>query len=124
MVILLDGLSQLSRAAIAEKAVEQKPSWQHLALEVIEQSVENPEQWDFHLQLIKRCAEELSETGMHLILTLPGDSDHLPAIARILKPRCTTVHLGLESDGAYDAYISPRATVNDAVQSLHLLMKE
>lgn len=124
MVILLDGSSSMGRAAIAEKAIEQFPSWKHLALEVIEQTPNDEEEKDFHLQVIKRCVEELDKSNLHLVLTLPGDSVHRELLAVALKPDCITVHLGKKEDGEYDYVIDPNVkSVNDVTKFLHTLME-
>lgn len=121
MVILLDGTSQIARATIAEAATIDHPTWKHLALEVFEESAAAAPEANFHLQVIKRCAEELERSGLHLLLTLPADSPHRGMLARTLD--CTTVHLGAEEDGSYDFVIDPMTTsVNDVTALLHTLM--
>lgn len=123
MVILLDGTSQIARATIAEAATADYPAWKHLALEVFEESAAEVEEADFHLQVIKRCAEELERSNLHLLLTLPADSPHRKMLARTLQPGCTTVHLGTDDDGTYDFVVDPMTTsVNDVTALLHTLM--
>lgn len=115
----------MGRNTIAAKAVEAHPTWKHLALEVIEEASPQGEDADFHLQVIKRCAEELAKENMHLFLTLPSESEQYDALALALKPDCTTVHLGEETDGEYDYVIDPASrSVNDVTALLHVIMKE
>lgn len=122
MVILLDGTSQVARVTIAEQATADHPMWKHLALEVFEESASEIEEKDFHLQVIKRCAEELARSGMHLLLTLPSDSPHRALLAKALKPNCTTVHIGEDEDDSSDFTVDPTATVNDITALLHTIM--
>lgn len=123
MVILLDGSSQTARVTIAERAVEEHPEWKHLALEVMEEAVPEGEDADFHLQLIKRCAEELEKSGLHLLLTMPSTATHRDLLAIALKPNCITVHLGNNDDSDYDHVIDASTrSVNDVAELLHELM--
>lgn len=123
MVILLDGTSQVARVTIAERAAAENPAWKHLALEVFEESAADIEEKDFHLQVIKRCAEELERSGLNLLLTMPADSPHRTMLAEALQPRCITVHLGSEDDGEFDFVIDPNTrSVNDVAAFLHALM--
>ncbi len=124
MVILLDGSSSIGRVTIAENAVERNPEWKHLALEVIAEAVpDDPEQKDFHLQVIKKCAAELEKDNMHLLLTMPTDAPQREVLALSLKPSCITVHLGSEEDGDYDYVIDPSSrSVNDVTAFLDNLM--
>lgn len=123
MVILLDGTSQVARVTIAEKAADENPAWKHLALEVFEESAAEIEEKDFHLQVIKRCAEELEKSGLHLLLTMPANSPHRVMLSEALKPGCITVHLGDEEDGDFDYVIDPATrSVNDIAAFLHAIM--
>jgi hypothetical protein len=123
MVILLDGSSRMGRITIAENAIEAHPAWKHLALEVIEEATPDDEEKDFHLQVIRRCAEELEKENMHLFLTMPGDEPNREPLALALKPKCITVHLGDEEDGEYDHVIDPSSkTVNDVTKFLDAIM--
>lgn len=125
MVILLDGSSKLGRAAIAENATELHPAWKHLALEVIEQASPPGEEKDFHVQVVRRCAEELERDKLHLLLTLPGDSEQYRLLAKGLKPDCITVHLGKKEDGDFDYVIdASKKSVNDVVKFLGTIMGE
>lgn len=123
MVILLDGASAVVRAAIASSAVEAFPTWQHLALETMQGASGTPEERAFHLQLIRRCVEELAGEHMHLLLTLPAEARQYREIADALQPNCLTVHIGEESDGPYDRYIDPQAKVFEAMQLLSSVME-
>ena len=123
MVILLDGTSQVARVTIAEKAVESHPEWKHLALEVFDETIPEGEDKDFHLQVIKRCADELAKANMHLFLTLPADSPHRWLLSQALKPDCISVHLGSDEGGEYDYAIDPTIrSVNDVTAFLNELM--
>lgn len=126
MVLLLSGSSQITRATIAEKAVERHPSWKHLALEVIEQTTpDNVEEQTFHLQLIERCVQELSRDGLHLLLSLPEKASQHDALVEALAPHCTTVHLGVDTEGRFDFAIDPKSTtVNEVVALLARLMEQ
>jgi hypothetical protein len=123
MVILLAGTSSIGRVTIAERAVEEHPEWKHLALEVFEETIPEGEEKDFHLQLIKRCADELEKVGMHLFLTLPEDSPHRVLLGEALKPNCITVNLGNGPEDEYDYIIDPATrSVNDVTAFLHAIM--
>lgn len=124
MVILLDGSSSIGRNTIADKAVSEHPSWRHLALEVLAESALPAEQEsEGHLQIIKKCVEELEKENLHLILTLPTESPHRTLLASALAPACTTVHLGAQHDTGYDFVIDPSVrSVNDVVKFLHTMM--
>lgn len=125
MVILLDGTSKMGRIAIAEQIVEKNPAWKHLALEVIEGAAPPDQEEDFHAQVVKRCADELEKDNLHLVLTLPGDSDQFALLSRALKPNVITVHLGGENEGDYDYVIDPNAkSVKDVVKFLETIMQE
>ena len=82
------------------------------------------EESDAHLSVIRTCAEELAKEGMHLMLTLPGDSPHRDLLATALQPTCITVHLGGPDDGGeYDFVIDPTTrSVNDVAAFLHTVM--
>ena len=115
----------MGRVTIAEKAVEQHSEWRHLALEVLaEAAMPAEEESDGHLQVIKKCVEELAKEDLHLILTLPGDSPHRDLLASALQPGCLTVHLGKSKDGSnYDFVIDPAVrSVNDVTKFLHTIM--
>jgi hypothetical protein len=125
MVILLDGSSSMGRVTIAEKAVAEHDNWRHLALEVLaEAALPEGEESDAHLQVIRKCADELAKEDMHLMLTMPGDSPHRDLLAMALQPGCITVHLGSEEDGEYDFVIDPNVrSVNDVTKFLHTVME-
>jgi chloramphenicol 3-O-phosphotransferase len=125
MVILLDGSSSMGRVTIAEKAVDEHESWRHLALEVLaEAAMPAEEESEAHLQVIKKCVEELAKDDLHLILTLPADSPHRDLLAMALQPDCITVHLGSADDGEYDFVIDPGVrSVNDVAKFLHTIME-
>lgn len=132
MVIILDGSTKTARITIAEQAIENFPSWRHLALEVFEEAADPEEEKDFHLQVIKKCADELAKTDLHLILTMPGDSPQHGLLSTALKPDCTTVHLGTEDDpsaslragGEFDYTIDTQErSVNDVLKLMHTIMK-
>jgi hypothetical protein len=115
----------MGRVTIAEKAVAEHDSWRHLALEVLaEAAMPQEEESDGHLQVIKKCVEELAKEGMHLMLTMPGDSPHRDLLATALQPNCITVHLGRADDGGeYDFVIDPTVrSVNDVTKFLHTIM--
>ncbi len=115
----------MGRVTIAEKAVAEHDSWRHLALEVLaEAAMPQEEESDGHLQVIRKCVEELAKEGMHLMLTMPGDSPHRDLLALALKPDCITVHLGEASDGPeYDFVIDPTVrSVNDVTKFLNTIM--
>lgn len=117
----------MGRVTIAEKAVNEHPNWRHLALEVIaEAAMPEDEEGSAHLQVIKRCSEELEKENLHLILTLPAESPHRSLLATALKPNCTTIHLGKDDDeGDYDFVIDPSVrSVNDVAKFLHTIMEE
>lgn len=98
MVILLEGTSDLGRMAIAEKVSERHPQWKHLELGVIENMQppegEEDDERPFHLQVVKRCVEELEKAGLHLILSLPDAHEHLTLLQKGLRPNCVVIHLG------------------------------
>jgi chloramphenicol 3-O-phosphotransferase len=125
MVILLDGSSSMGRVTIAEKAVDEHESWRHLALEVLaEAAMPQEEESDAHLQVIRKCVEELAKDDLHLILTLPAESPHRDLLATALQPNCITVHLGDNADGEYDFVIDPSVrSVNDVTKFLHTIME-
>lgn len=126
MVILLDGSSSMGRVTIAEKAVAEHPQWRHLALEVLaEAAMPAEEESDAHLQVIRKCVDELANEGLHLMLTMPGDSPHRDLLA-VALPGCLTVHLGSADDGGeYDFVIDPTVrSVNDVAAFLHTVMDE
>lgn len=126
MVILLDGSSSMGRVTIAEKAVAEHDAWRHLALEVLaEAAMPEEEESEGHLHVIKKCVEELAKEGLHLMLTLPGDSPHRNLLAEALQPHCITVHLGEADDGGdYDVVIDPTTrSVNDVAAFLHTVME-
>jgi hypothetical protein len=125
MVILLDGTSKMGRIAIAEQLVEKNQAWKHLALEVIEGATPPDQDEDFHAQVVKRCAEELGRDNLHLMLTLPGESEQFAMLSRALKPNVVTVHLGKDGEGDYDYVIDPNAkSVKDVVKFLETIMQE
>lgn len=114
----------MGRVTIAEKAVDEHESWRHLALEVLaEAAMPQEEESEGHLQVIKKCVEELEKDGLHLILTLPAESPHRDLLASALQPGCITVHLGDSDDGEYDFVIDPSVrSVNDVAKFLHTIM--
>jgi hypothetical protein len=116
----------MGRVTIAEKAVAEHPNWRHLALEVIaEAAMPEDAEGDAHLEVIRRCAQELAKDNLHLILTLPADSPHRALLASALKPDCTTIHLGGEGEGEYDFVIDPNVrSVNDVAKFLHTIMED
>jgi uncharacterized protein YgfB (UPF0149 family) len=125
MVILFDSPSQLSRLTIAEKAVADRPTWHHLALEVVEKATPDSEEASFHLELVKRCSAELATENMHLLLSLASDAPQYASLAEALTPGgCTTVHLGDGGDqGSFDHVMDARETsVQEAVATLRKLM--
>ena len=100
MVILLEGTSDLARAAVAEQVTELHPEWKHLALEVIAEvagrgdDADRSERQQFSLEVVKRCAEELSQSGLHMILSMPAMPDQAMALQDMLAPECIAVCLG------------------------------
>ena len=125
MVILLDGSSKLGRITIAEQAVEKHPAWKHLALEVIEEASPDSEEKDFHVEVVRRCAQELERDNLHLMLTLPGDSEQYELLSDGLKPNCITIHLGKNDGRTYDYVIDPGTkSVNDVLKFLGTIMSD
>lgn len=125
MVILLDGTSKLGRVTIAETAIESFPAWKHLAIEVIAGATPEEAEEDLHIQVVARCAQELSQDGLHLLLTLPSDSPDHPKLVSALEPECITVHLGNASDGNFDHALDPHTqSMKDVVNALHAIMRD
>lgn len=124
MVILLDGTSKLGRVTIAETAIESFPAWKHLAIEVIAGATPKEGEEDLHIQVVARCAEELSRDGLHLLLTLPSDSPDHQKLVTVLQSDCMTVHLGDPSDGEFDYALDPHTqSMKDVVNALHAIMR-
>lgn len=124
MVILLDGTSAMGRSAIAEQISDMRPSWKHLALEVIaETSKNNPDDAAQHVEIVKRCMEELAKEDLHLILSMPESPTHLSLLREGLAPHCIAVHLGEGDEEAYDfAFDASVTSVKDIVAFLDNLI--
>jgi hypothetical protein len=127
MVILLEGSSDLGRMAIAEKTVEKHPTWKHLALGVIEEMQppegEEDDERPFHLQVVKRCVDELAKSGLHLVLSLPEAHEHLALLKKGLQPDCVVIHLGTTEDDVYDYVIdTKKKSMNDILKFLDELI--
>ncbi len=123
MVILLDGTSAMARTAIAESIAETLPTWKHLSLEVIEgampEDAASPEYKEQHIEIVRRCAEELEKDGMHLVLSLPESREHLELLRDALAPRCIAVHIGEGDEDQYDySFDSSVSSVKDIVTFL------
>jgi hypothetical protein len=103
MVILLSGNSAMGRAAIAEKVTEMQPNWKHLALEVIQEmsSEESEEKRLQHLEIVKRCVEELAKDDLHLILTMPYSREHVEMLKSGLDGS-VAIHVGEGEEEGFD----------------------
>jgi hypothetical protein len=126
MVILLDGTSAMGRTAIAESMVELLPTWKHLSLEVIEGAmpIESAEYKEQHIEIVRRCAEELEKDDLHLILSMPESRNHLEHLRAALAPRCIAVHIGDATEDGYDyAFDSSISSINDIVTFLQHLVQ-
>ncbi len=124
MVILLDGASAMARASIAEQVSQLMPAWKHLAMEVIaETTPENEGNIVQHVELVKRCAEELGKDDLHLILSMPAAPEHLILLRTELAPYCVAVHLGEGDEDGYDfAFDASVTSVKDIVAFLEKLI--
>jgi hypothetical protein len=123
MVILLDGASQTVRATIALQATKRHPHWQHLALESMQGASGTVEERALHLGLIRRCAQELAEQHLHLLLTLPAETRQTVEIATALRPDVITIHLGEEDADDYDRVLPLSVTLPDVLAVLDTYMK-
>lgn len=124
MVILLDGTSAMGRSAIAEQVSQMMPSWKHLALEVIaETSPEKVGNAAQHVEIVKRCMEELAKDDLHLILSMPESPTHLSLLREGLAPHCIAIHLGDGDEEGYDfAFDTSAASIKDIVTFLEKLI--
>lgn len=122
MVILLDGASALVRSTIALQAIKRNPTWQHLALESMQGASGTTKERALHLSLIRKCVKELDDQQLHLLFTLPGESDRYMDIAAALAPDCITVHLGNDEDGDYDHALPLSTTLPDVLALFDTLM--
>lgn len=119
----------MGRNAIAEQITQILPEWKHLALEVIQNAMpdEAKEARDQHVEIVRRCAVELEQDGMHLILSMPESKEHLKLLRDGLAPNCVTVHLGTENDtsGNYDyTFDSSVTSMKDIVTFLQHLIRD
>jgi hypothetical protein len=123
MVLLLDGASALVRSTIAVQAIKRNPQWQHLALESMKGASGTTEERATHLRLIRQCAEELALQNMHLLLTLPAESQRMQEFALFLQPDVITIHLGDDADSyEYDRTLPLATTLPDVLTVLDTYM--
>ncbi len=125
MIILLDGTSAMGRATIAEKVTERLPAWKHLALEVIQEVAPevSDEEKEQHLEIVRRCAEELAKDNFHLILSMPHSPERVQMLRQGLDDVMIAVHLGEGDEEGYDyAFDASVSSVNDIVTFLQHLI--
>ena len=111
----------MGRTAIAEKISELMPQWKHLALEVIQEvkPEENEEQKEQHLEIIRRCAEELAKDNLHMILSMPHSPERVQMLRDGLNDMCIAVHLGVGDEEGYDyVFDTSVSSINDIVTFL------
>lgn len=126
MVILLDGTSALGRATIADQITAMMPAWKHLSLEVIQgpDPAVSEEYRDQHMEIVRRCAEELEKSGLHLLLSMPESEEHLGILRESLAPKCIAIHIGEGDEENYDfTFDSSVNSVKDIVAFLQNLMQ-
>ena len=72
-----------------------------------------------HVELVKRCMEELAKDDLHLILSMPESPEHLRLLRAGLAPSCIAVHLGEGDEDQYDFSFDASVTsVKDIVAFL------
>lgn len=111
----------MGRSAIAEKISELMPQWKHLALEVIQEvgPEENEEQKEQHLEIIRRCSEELAKDDLHMILSMPHSPERVQMLREELNGICIAVHLGEGDEDGYDyVFDTSVSSINDIVAFL------
>lgn len=116
----------MARTAIAESIVELLPTWKHLSLEVIEGAapIASPDYRDQHIEIVRRCAEELEKDGLHLVLSLPESPEHLELLRDALAPHCLAVHIGEGDEDSYDySFDSSVSSIKDIVTFLQHLIE-
>ncbi len=116
----------MGRTAIAESIVELLPAWKHLSLEVIENATpgDTEDEREQHVEIIRRCAEELEKENLHLILSMPESRTHINLLQNALAPRCLAVHIGdIDEDGYDYCFDSSISSVKDIVTFLQHLIQ-
>ncbi len=125
MVILLDGTSAMGRTTIAEQISAAMPAWKHLSLEVIQNGIrgESEEHRAQHAEIVRRCAEELEQDDMHLILSMPEAPEHFALLRDTLGRSCIAIHIGEGDEEGYDfTFDSSVSSIKDIVTFLENLI--
>ena len=115
----------MGRSAIAEQVSQIMPAWKHLALEVIAEVSPDSEMeaLEQHVEIVKRCMEELEKDNLHLILSMPESPSHLSLLRAGLAPHCIAIHLGEGDEEGYDfAFDSSATSMKDIVAFLEKLI--
>ncbi len=116
----------MGRTAIAEQITALMPAWKHLSLEIIQNGLpgESEEYREQHMEIVRRCAEELEKDDMHLLLSMPESQEHLALMRTALTPRCIAVHMGEGDEEGYDfIFDSSVSSVKDIVTFLQHLIE-
>ena len=126
MILLLAGLSEVGRAAVASKFVKEQAQWRHLPLEQLG-GITEMKQMDTSdpavlLRIACQCALELENEGYHLLIT----SDYHPAAHAIMQDelgaKAVSVHIGptdeVEESDFPHKFESTNLSPNDIYASL------
>lgn len=133
MILLLQGASDVARAAVAGKLVQEYPEWKHIPLEIL---YEVTQKYGLDLgsneQVLTRVAchtaRELHDQHFHIVLSSPAAADILSVMEDEFGEDLVTVHLGteeLEDPSVFDHVIDTSTqSINEAYGVILSLIAE
>jgi len=130
MILLLNGASDVGRAVIIERLMNELPNFRHIdiaeltALPFLEFG-ETEEKEKLSVGIACHCAKEMrEEEGFHIVLSHPNISPHMGTLREELGDELITIHLGgipEEDESIFDYVLD---TANRSASDVHtFLMK-
>ena len=111
MILLLNGASDVGRAVVIERLMNDLPNWRHIAIDELTElpflEIGNEEEKErLSVGIACHCAKEMrDEEGFHIVLSHPNIAPHLSMLHEELGDALVTVHLGgipEEDESAFD----------------------
>ena len=130
MILLLNGASDVGRAVIIERLMNELPNFRHIdiaelaALPFLELG-EAEEKEKLSVGIACHCAKEMrEEEGFHIVLSHPNIGPHMSMLREELGDELVTIHLGgipEEDESIFDYVLD---TANRSASDVHtFLMK-
>lgn len=131
MIILLSGLSDVARVALAEKLTENDESRRHFPLDQFEQMIPEESRGLFALDeeiavgMMVSTILEMRKEGYDMVLSHPDAHDIVELLRQELGEEFISVHLGEEEEDIYDVVIETGdASVNEMMEVVENLISQ